>query len=85
MSLTARIDNYDYTDILSPGSKKKQLAPPLLLFEATPSAYGGSQAMGQIRATAASLRHSHSHSGSELHLQPVTYTTDQGNARSLTH
>ena len=30
------------------------------LFRAAPAAYGGSQARGPIRATAASLRHSHS-------------------------
>ena len=38
-----------------------------LLFVAAPVAYGSSQAMGSIGATAASLCHSHSHSnmGSE--------------------
>ena len=35
---------------------------------ATPAAYGGSQARGQIGAVAASLCHSHGHLGSELHL-----------------
>jgi len=35
---------------------------------ATPAAYGGSQARGQIRATASGLRHSHSNARSELHL-----------------
>ena len=35
------------------------------LFRATPAAYGGSQARGQIRATAASLHHSYSNTGSE--------------------
>ena len=39
--------------------------------------YGGSQARGRIRAVDASLRQSHSNS--------ATYTTAQGNARSLTH
>ena len=39
-----------------------------LLFRATPMAYGGSQARGQIGATAPSLCHSHSNTGSELHL-----------------
>ena len=33
--------------------------------------YGGSQARGEIRAAAASLHHSHSNVGSELHLQPM--------------
>ena len=37
-------------------------------FRAAPTAYGGSQARGQIRAAAAGLHHSHSNSGSELHL-----------------
>ena len=39
-------------------------------FRARPSTYGSSQARGQIGATAASLHHGHSNSGSELHLQP---------------
>ena len=38
------------------------------LFRATPTAYGVSQAWGQIRAAAASLHHSHSNWGSKLHL-----------------
>ena len=33
---------------------------------ATPTAYGGSQARGQIGVVAAGLRHSHSNAGSEL-------------------
>ena len=33
------------------------------LFTATPSAHGGSQAMGQVGAVAASLCHGHSNSG----------------------
>ena len=40
----------------------------VLLFRATPVAYGGSQARGRIRATAASLHHSHSNAGSESHI-----------------
>ena len=36
-----------------------------LLFRATPEAYGGSQARGPIRATAAGLHHSHSNARSE--------------------
>ena len=42
-----------------------------LLFRATPAAYGGSQARGQIGAAVASLYHSHSIVGSELHLPPT--------------
>ena len=38
------------------------------LFRAAPVAYGGSQARGPIGAVAAGLHHSHSNSGSELHL-----------------
>ena len=37
-------------------------------FRATLVAHGSSQAMGQIGATAASLRHSHSNARSELRL-----------------
>ena len=33
--------------------------------------YGSSQAMGRIRATTASLRHSHSNAGSMSHLRPT--------------
>ena len=38
------------------------------LFTATPEAYGSSQARGRIGAAAAGLHHSHSNTGSELHL-----------------
>ena len=41
---------------------------------AAPSAYGGSQARGQMGAVATGLHHSHSNSRSELHLHH-TYTT----------
>ena len=39
-----------------------------LLFRAALVAYGGSQATGRIRATAASLDHSQSNAGSKPHL-----------------
>ena len=39
-----------------------------LFLRAAPSAYGGSQARGQIRAAAAGLHHSHNNTRSELHL-----------------
>ena len=39
-------------------------------------AYGGTQARGQIRGAAAGLCHSHSHQGSELHLQPTAQLMD---------
>ena len=47
----------------------------LLRFRATPSAYGSSQARGWIGATAASVHHSHSSSGSEPHLRPTPQLT----------
>ena len=53
----------------------------LRLFRAAPAAYGGSQARGQIRATAAGLRHSHSNARSKV--LTVTCTTAHGNAGSL--
>ena len=46
-----------------------------LLFRATPAAYGSSQVRGQIGAAGASLHHSHSNSGLELHLQPTPQLT----------
>jgi len=41
------------------------------LFLSVPTAYGSSQARGPIRATAASLRYSHSDVGSEPCLFPI--------------
>ena len=55
----------------------------LLLFRATPMAYGSSQTRGRIGATAASLHHSHSNGG--IQAASVTYTTAHGNIRSPTH
>ena len=43
----------------------------IFLFRASPVAYGHSQVRGPIRAAAASLHHSHSHSGTELHWRPT--------------
>ena len=43
----------------------------LLIFRTEPEAYGGSQARGQIGATAAGLHHSHSNLGSKPHLGPT--------------
>uniref|UniRef100_A0A8D2BZS2 EF-hand domain-containing protein n=1 Tax=Sus scrofa TaxID=9823 RepID=A0A8D2BZS2_PIG len=45
------------------------------LFRAAPVTHGGSQAKGQIGAVAASLRHSHSNSESELCLRPTPQLT----------
>ena len=47
----------------------------LLLFGAPPTAYGGSQARGRIRAAATSLPHSHSNAGSQPHLRPTPQLT----------
>ena len=38
-------------------------------------AYGDSQARDLLRATAAGLRHSHSHARSELRLRPIPQLT----------
>ena len=45
------------------------------LFRATPTACGGSQARGQIRATAAVHSHSHSNTRSKPHLRPIPQLT----------
>ena len=45
------------------------------LFRATPTAYGGSQARGRIRAVAAGLHHSLSNARSQLHLRPTSQFT----------
>jgi len=42
------------------------------IFRAAPVAYESSQNMGQIRAAAASLHHSHSNVVSDPHLQPTS-------------
>ena len=46
-------------------------SPFFFLFMAAPVAYGSSRARGQIGAAAAGLHHSHSNTGSELHLGPM--------------
>ena len=48
-----------------------------------PTAYGGSQATGQIGAVAAGLPHSHSTARSRA--ASLTYTTAHDNTISLTH
>ena len=53
-------------------------------FSPAPVSYGGSLARVWIRAVAASLRHSHSNTGSEPHLQAILMYA-HGNAGSLTH
>ena len=47
----------------------------LFFFMATPVAYGGSQARGQIQAAVARLCPSHSRMGSEPRLQPTPQLT----------
>ena len=46
-----------------------------VFLKAAPAAYRGSQARGQIAAAGASPCHSHSHMGSESHLQPIPQLT----------
>ena len=46
------------------------------LFRAAPTAYGGSQARGQIGAVAASIHHSHSSAESEPRLRPTPHLTN---------
>ena len=55
----------------------------IYLFRAAVSAYGGSQAKGQIGAVVAGLHHSHSNVRSEPRLWP--YNTAHSNTGSLTH
>ena len=60
-------------------SKEMKLLSFFGLFRAVPTAYGSSQARGRIRATAATLHHSHSNSRSEPRLCPppqLTATSD---------
>ena len=53
------------------------------LFRAAPTAYGGSQARGQIGAVGTGL--GHGHSKRQTQAMSSTYTTAHSNARSLTH
>ena len=57
----------------------------ICLFMATPKAYGGSWARGQIGAATARLCHSHNSARPEPCLRVATYTTAHSNAGSLTH
>ena len=50
------------------------------LFRAATKAYGGSQARGQIRATAAGLHHSHSNPRPERCLRPTPQLTAKPDA-----
>ena len=54
----------------------------LFFLKATPTAYGSSQASGQIGAVASGLHHSHSNA--QIQSMSVTYTTAHSNTRSLT-
>ena len=68
---------------LIPSRGSKWFFLSFFFFRAAPAAHGGSQARGRIGAAAASLHHSHSHTGSQLRLPP--FGTAHGNAGSLTH
>ena len=69
----------DTTSGLNPRSHNKNLRIFffffVFFFRATLTAYGGSQARGQIGAVAADLHHSHSNSGTKLHLRPTPQLT----------
>ena len=56
-------------------TKKHQAVFLFFLFRAELAAYGGSQARGQMRAVVTGLHHSHSHTRSELCLQPTPQLT----------
>ena len=43
----------------------------IIIFRVTPAAHGSSQPRGRIGAPAADLHHSHSNTGSKLHLRPT--------------
>ena len=67
----------DTANPLAPQQELLRLFIYLLLFRATPTAYGDSQARSQIRATAAGLRHYHSRTGSKIQPTPqLTATLD---------
>ena len=51
--------------IVTRRSGKKMFPEKKKFFRAAPTAYGGSQAKGQIEAAASSLHHTHSNSRSE--------------------
>ena len=65
--------------VIIPSAKASPLFFFFLLFRAAPMAYGGSQAKGRIRTTAAGLlyshSHSHSHAGSQPRLRPTPQLT----------
>ena len=69
--------------LILPGKEKNAFFFFFLLFRATPAAYGGSQARGPIRNTAAGLHHSLQQC--QIQAPSVTYTAVYHNTRSLTH
>ena len=62
------LDFFEYSNILLKFLFIYLFMHACMLFRTAPVAYGGSQAGGLIRATSASLCHSHSNAGSKLHL-----------------
>ena len=81
-------NNKIYGIVVERANDRKFLEIPLsfclfLFSGATPSAYGGSQARGLIRAVATGLCHSHRNVGSKQNLQPIPQLTVC--AGSLTH
>ena len=62
-------------NITMPVRPNKEQAGLFFFFKATPVAYGGSQARGQIGATASGLHHSHSNARSMPRLRPTPELT----------
>ena len=82
--------NREYTLSINIGNKERDMVLTFsflslsfffCFFRAAPTAYGGSQARGRIRAIAAGLHHSHSNSRAAS----ATYITAHGNTGYLTH
>ena len=61
--------------VLGQGGLMQEVFFFFCLFRAVPVAYGGSWARDLIGAEAVSLHHSHSNSGSKLHLPPTPQLT----------
>ena len=69
--------NTNHVDILKSMFLRvsKKILSNKYFLRAAPTAYGGSQSRGPIRAVAASLHHSHSNAGSELCVRPTPQLT----------
>ena len=80
LKLLAQNTHISQQKTVLPDSQRESYYPDALLFfffSATPMTFGGSQARGPIRATAAGLRHSHIRSKPSLQPTPqLTATPD---------